>query len=151
MNLRKARMSDIETIHGVINNYAAQGLMLPRSRNMLYENLREFIVAEEDDKFLGTGALHILWEDLAEVRALAIAPEAVRRGVGRRLVAALVEEARALEIPRVFALTYQQEFFAKCGFRVLEKEAMPQKVWKECINCPKFPNCDEVAMIYAAG
>ncbi|MGE5597891.1 MAG: N-acetyltransferase [Bacteroidota bacterium] len=147
MNLRKARMSDVESIHRLINEYAGQGLMLGRSRNMLYENLREFTVVEEEGRFLGTGALHIIWEDLAEIRALALEPDCQRRGIGRRLVEALIEEARSLEIGTVFALTYQTEFFAKCGFRTVAKEDMPQKVWKECINCPKFPHCDEVAMV----
>lgn len=148
MLLRKAKMSDVEDIHRLINDYAAKGLMLPRSRIALYENLREFTVAEEDGAFLGTGALHIIWEDLAEIRALAVAPQATGRGIGRRLVEALLLEARDLQIPTVFALTYQTEFFAKCGFRPVEKDEMPQKVWKECINCPKFPHCDEVATIY---
>jgi amino-acid N-acetyltransferase len=122
--------------------------MLARSRSMLYENLREFTVAEEDGRFLGTGALHIIWEDLAEIRTLAIVPEAIGRGIGRRLVAALLDEGRPLEIPTVFALTYQPGFFEKCGFHPAQKEEMPPKIWKECINCPKFPNCDEVAVVY---
>lgn len=147
MNLRKARMSDVEAIHRLINEYAGQGLMLGRSRNMLYENLREFTVVEEDGRFLGAGALHIIWEDLAEVRALALEPAVQRRGIGRRLVETLIDEARTLEIGTVFALTYQPDFFGKCGFRAVGKEEMPQKVWKECINCPKFPHCDEVAMV----
>ena len=148
MNLRKAKMSDIEEIHRLINDYANQGLMLPRSRSMLYENLREFTVVETQGTLVGTGALHIIWEDLAEVRALALRPEYTRQGLGRRLVGALIDEARALEIKKVFALTYQPEFFEKCGFRRVQKDEMPQKVWKECINCPKFPHCDEIALIH---
>lgn len=148
VNLRKARMSDVESIHQLINEYAARGLMLPRSRSMLYENLREFTVLEEAGKYIGSGALHIIWEDLAEIRALALHPDFTGRGLGRRLVAALIDEARALEINKVFALTSQPEFFQRCGFKPMEKDEMPQKVWKECINCPKFPNCDEVALIY---
>ncbi|MGE5551805.1 MAG: N-acetyltransferase [Bacteroidota bacterium] len=148
MMLRKAKMSDVESIHRLINDYAAQGLMLGRSRNMLYENLREFTVVEEEGRFLGTGALHIIWEDLAEIRALALEPDVIKHGIGRRLVETLIEEARALEIRTVFALTYQPGFFEKCGFRVVHKDDMPQKVWKECINCPKFPHCDEIAMTY---
>lgn len=145
---RKARMSDVENLHTLINSYAQRGLMLARSRSMLYESLREFTVAEENGKFLGTGSLHIIWEDLAEVRALAIVEEAARKGIGRQLVEVLVKEARELGIPKVFALTYQKEFFEKCGFKLVEKEEMSPKVWKECINCPKFPKCDEYAMIY---
>jgi len=145
---RKAKMSDVERIHQLINEYAAKGLMLGRSRNMLYENLREFTIIEQDGEFLGTGALHIIWENLAEVRALALPEKATGRGLGKLLVAKLVEEAKSLEIETVFALTYQTEFFEKCGFNTVKKEDMPQKVWKECINCPKFPHCDEVAMVY---
>ncbi len=148
VNLRKAKMSDVESIHHLINDYAAKGLMLGRSRNMLYESLREFTVAEEDGAFAGTGALHIIWEDLAEIRALALEPDKTGRGMGRLLVRSLIDEAHALEIKTVFALTYQPAFFEKCGFRIVQKDDMPQKVWKECINCPKFPHCDEVAVVY---
>lgn len=144
---RKAKMTDVENLHTLINSYAEKGLMLPRSRSMIYECLREFTVVEEDGKFLGTGGLHIIWEDLAEIRALALVEEVKGRGIGRKLVEMLVEEARSLGIPRVFALTYQKEFFEKCGFKLVDKEQMPHKVWKECINCPKFPNCDEHAMM----
>lgn len=144
---RKAKMTDVENLHTLINSYATKGLMLPRSRSMIYESLREFTVVEDDGKFLGTGGLHIIWEDLAEIRALALVESATGRGIGRKLVEMLVEEARSLGIPRVFALTYQKEFFEKCGFRLIDKEEMPHKVWKECINCPKFPNCDEYAMM----
>lgn len=151
---RKAKMDDVENLHRLINSYAEKGLMLPRSRSMIYECLREFTVVEDDGEFLGTGGLHIIWEDLAEIRALALVESATRGGIGRQLVAKLLEEARSLGIPRVFALTYQKEFFEKCGFRLIDKEQMPHKVWKECINCPKFPNCDEHAMmieVFAAG
>lgn len=145
---RKAKMNDAESIHGLINNYAEQGLMLARSRSMIYECLREFTVVEGDNgEFLGVGGLHIIWEDLAEVRALALDPQCLGKGIGKELVNALVEEARDLGIGRAFALTYQTDFFARCGFTVVKKEEMSPKVWKECINCPKFPNCDEVAMI----
>lgn len=144
---RKAKMVDVENLHKLINSYAEKGLMLPRSRSMIYESLWEFTVVEEDGKFLGTGGLHIIWEDLAEIRALALVDYATGRGTGRRLVKILVDEAKSLGIPRVFALTYQKEFFKKCGFTLIDKEQMPHKVWKECINCPQFPNCDEQAMM----
>lgn len=146
MNIRKARMSDIEAIHALINNYAADGLMLARSRSMLYESLREFSVVEEGGEVVGVGGLHIIWADLAEIRALAISPAFTGRGFGRQLVASLVEEARSLDIPRVFALTMCVPFFAKCGFIEVSKETLPQKAWKECINCPQFPNCTETAV-----
>ncbi|HBG17216.1 MAG TPA: N-acetyltransferase [Firmicutes bacterium] len=147
MNLRKAKVADVENIHALINHYAQKGLMLARSRSMLYEFLREFIVVEENGVFLGTGGLHIIWEDLAEIRALAVVEEAVGRGIGHQIVGKLIEEAGKLGIPRVFALTYQKDFFIKCGFKEIPKETLSTKVWKECINCPKFPNCDEIAVI----
>ncbi|WP_131917953.1 N-acetyltransferase [Heliophilum fasciatum] len=145
--LRKARMNDVEAIHALISENAAEGLMLARPRSLLYESLRDMTVAEENGKIIGTGSLHILWEDLAEIRGLAIAKEGRGRGIGRAIVEALTEEARGLGLARVFALTYQDGFFAKCGFRIVSKEQLPHKVWKECIDCPKFPNCDEIAML----
>jgi amino-acid N-acetyltransferase len=140
-------MRDVENLHSLVNEFAEKGLMLPRSRNTLYEALREFTVIEDGDKFVGAGALHIIWDNLAEIRAVAIRPEYQHQGIGQHLILELLNEALTLEISQVFALTYQVDFFTKCGFRVVQKEEMPSKVWKECINCPKFPNCDEVAMI----
>jgi amino-acid N-acetyltransferase len=147
ITFRKSKMRDVEDLHRLINELAEQGLMLPRSRSALYESLREFTVIEDEGKFVGGGALHIIWEDLAEIRALAIKPEYHGQGIGKRLVAELIKEAKEIGIPQVFALTYQTDFFKKCGFQEIVKEKMPQKVWKDCINCPKFPNCDEVAVI----
>lgn len=147
MIFRKATMADVSKIQSLINGYADQGLMLPRPLNMIFEGLRDFVVAEDDGEILGTAALHVVWQDLAEVRSMAIAPSAARKGVGRKLVEILLEEARVLGITEVFALTYQPGFFVKCGFTIVSKEALPHKVWKECINCPKFPNCDEIAMV----
>ncbi len=151
VELRKAKVADVENIHALINHYAQRGLMLPRSRSMLYQFLREFTVAEEDGVFLGVGGLHIIWEDLAEIRALALAEHAVRKGIGRQLVGKLIEEAKQLGIPQVFVLTYQPGFFKKCGFHEIPKEKLSTKVWKECIDCPKFPNCDETALIIETG
>lgn len=147
MIMRKAKISDVESIHTLITYYAEQDLMLARSRNMLYENLREFTVAEDRGQVVAAGSLHITWQDLAEIRAMAVTPDYKKKGIGRRLVSKFIEEARELEIPRIFALTYQDGFFAKCGFSIIDKDSLPQKVWKECVNCPKFPNCEEIAMI----
>jgi len=147
MKYRKAKITDVEPIHALITYYADRGLMLARSRAMLYESLREFTIAEDQGFVIGAGALNIIWEDLAEIRALAVAPEYAGRGIGRSLVKTFIDESRELAIPRIFALTYQQVFFEKCGFQVVAKESLPHKVWKECVNCPKFPNCEEVAMI----
>lgn len=147
MIYRKPTFKDVEAIHKLVNDYAETGLMLARSRNVLYETLRDMIIAEEDGLVVGVGALHLVWDELAEVRALAVAPQVVRKGVGATIVARLTEEAKALGVKTLFALTYQPEFFAKQGFVEANKDKLPHKVWKECINCPKFPNCDEIAMI----
>lgn len=147
MIYRKARISDVESIHALISHYAQEGLMLARSRAMLYEFIRDFTVAEENGVVIGAGGLHILWEDLAEVRALAVAPEFTQKGVGRAMMDNFLQEALELGIPKVFALTYQQGFFEKCGFHVVSKDELPHKVWKECIECPQFPKCDEIAVM----
>jgi len=147
LRIRKAKLSDVEAIHGLISYYAEKNLMLARPRAVLYEALREFTVAEVNGRLVGAGSLHIIWEDLGEVRALAVDPDYAGQGIGRTLVRAFLAEARELELPRLFALTYQEGFFIKCGFRIIPKEELPQKVWKDCINCPKFPKCEESAVI----
>jgi acetyltransferase, GNAT family len=144
---RKARFDDIESIFGLVHIYAAQGEMLPRSRNTLYENLRDMVIAESGSKVVGVGALHIMWDRLAEVRMMAIAPAYMRRGIGTEIVRWLLDEGDALGIEKVFTLTYKPDFFRKLGFIRISREELPQKVWKECIDCPKYPNCDEIAMI----
>lgn len=146
MIIRKARLSDVEEIHKLVNYYAENGLMLPRPRSVLYESIRDFAVAEIDNEIVGTGALHILWLDLAEIRTLAVTERLAKQGIGKQLVQFFLNEARELVIPKVFTLTYQPGFFQKSGFQIVHKENMPQKVWKDCINCPKFPNCDEICL-----
>ena len=113
----------------------------------LYETLRDFILAEQDGEVVGVGALHIIWDELAEIRSLAVVPSAVKVGVGRNIVDKLTEEARELGVKTVFALTYQPGFFAKLDFHEVPKETLSPKVWKECINCSKFPHCDEIALV----
>ena len=144
---RKAKFSDVEDILKLINDYAEQGLMLPRARNTLYEGLREFILAEENGKIVGIAALHLVWEELGEIRALAVHPDKTKSGIGRKIVDMLTEEAKELGVKTLFALTYQPGFFSKLDFKEVPKESVPHKMWKECINCPKFPNCDEIAMV----
>jgi amino-acid N-acetyltransferase len=139
-------MCDIEEVHRLITYFADRGDMLARPRSLLYEGLRGIIVVEIDGLLVGTGMLHIIWEDLAEIRALAVHPDHQMRGMGRRLVESFLSEARELKIPRVIALTYHPAFFLKCGFKAVPKEKLAQKVWGECINCPKFPKCDEEAV-----
>ncbi|UWG98656.1 N-acetyltransferase [Dehalobacter sp. DCM] len=146
---RRAKLSDVEDILSLINYYAEQGIMLPRTRSTLYEGIREVIVAVDgdSDRVVGTGSLHIIWDDLAEIRTLAVDENYRGQGIGRKIIDLLLDEARELHCPKVFTLTYQVEFFKHMGFTLTDKNAMPHKVWRDCINCVKFPNCDENAMI----
>ncbi|MBR4904667.1 MAG: N-acetyltransferase [Selenomonadaceae bacterium] len=144
---RKPTFADVDEIHDLIAGYAAQGIMLPKPHNVLYETLREFIVAEnEDKKIVGVGALHLTWNELAEVRSMAVHPDFSRKGIGSAIVKKLLAEGQAVGVKKFFTLTYQPEFFKSLGFEMTTKESLPHKIWKECIECPKFPNCDEIAM-----
>lgn len=146
--IRKARMSDVKGIHQLIAEYSQKGDMLPRSLADIYENLRDYFVFLGDDgELVGSAAIHIMWEDLAEVRSLAVREGRMRRGVGTQLVESCISEAIMLGIARVFALTYKPEFFEKLGFNVVEKAELPQKIWTDCLKCSKFPDCDEVALV----
>jgi amino-acid N-acetyltransferase len=145
--IRRATLADVEDMHRLINFFAGRELMLPKSRSQLYQNVRDFFVAEKDGQFAGCGALHILWGDLGEIRSLAVTEAFQGRGLGRLLANVLLHDAMMLKLPRVFALTYQREFFERLGFVEVDKGTMPQKVWGECMDCPKFPNCDEIAMV----
>ncbi len=147
MQYRRATFKDVESIHKLVNDYAEQGLMLARSRNTLYETLRDFILAEENGRVVGVGALHLVWDELAEIRAMAVAPDYAGKGIGLAIVNQLADDAGELGVKTLFTLTYQPVFFAKAGFHEVPKERLSQKVWKDCINCSKFPNCDEIAMI----
>lgn len=146
MAIRKARIPDAKAIHKLLITYAQQELMLSRSLPDIYELIRSFYVYEVDGEVLGAVSLHICWEDLAEVRSLAVAGGQMKKGIGRQLVQACLEEARELGLKKVFALTYQPGFFEKMGFHYIEKAELPQKIWSDCVKCPKFPDCDEIAM-----
>jgi amino-acid N-acetyltransferase len=145
--LRKAQIADIKNIWKLLSHFAERGDMLSRSLSELYEALRDFYIFEEEGKLIGAAALHIVWENLAEIRSVAVAEEAERKGIGSKLVNACIDEAKSLGLPRVFCLTYKPEFFGRFGFKVADKTELPQKVWGDCIKCPKFPECDEIAMI----
>ncbi len=146
MAIRKARIPDAKAIHKLLITYAQRELMLSRSLPDIYERIRAFYVYEVAGEILGTVILQICWEDLAEVRSLAVAETQVKKGIGRQLVQACLEEARELGLKKVFALTYQPVFFEKMGFQYIEKSELPQKIWSDCVKCPKFPDCDEIAM-----
>ncbi|UCF32175.1 MAG: N-acetyltransferase [bacterium] len=145
--MRKARITDVPVIHGLVNHYASQGEMLGRSRSELYEGIRDFFVAEIQGRVVGCSALHVNWEDLAEVRSLAVAAECQGSGIGKALVKACVDEAKDLGIARVYALTYRPGFFEGLGFDKIAKESLPHKVWGDCLKCPQFPNCEEDAVM----
>ncbi len=145
--VRKATMRDIAGILDLINGYARKGLMLPRTEFEMSENIRDFTVVMAQGRVLGCGALHFYSPTVGEIRSLAVADEAKAHGVGRRLVEALVQEADDYALDAVFAFTYVVEFFRKVGFEEVERGALPLKVWKDCVRCPKFQCCDEVAML----
>ena len=148
MIYRKARFQDAETIYNLIYDYAQKGEMLARSRNTIYETMRDMVVAEnEDGEVVGVGGLHITWDSLAEVRSLAVSPKYKRHGIGSGIVKELIREGKEMGVKKIFTLTYKPQFFVTLGFREVKKEDLPHKVWKECIDCPKFPDCDETAMI----
>lgn len=150
MKIRKAKISDVPLIHKLVNEFAGKGEMLPRALNDLYENIRDIFVY--DDRGLkGVCALHVLWEDLAEVRSLAVREEFQGRGIGKALVKHCLKEARTLGTKKVFALTYHFAFFKKIGFREIDKAKLPHKIWGDCLRCPKFPECDEHAVIIELG
>ncbi|MFZ8832002.1 MAG: N-acetyltransferase [Thermodesulfobacteriaceae bacterium] len=145
--VRKAKLSDVKYIYKLILYFAKRGDLVPRPLSELYENVREFFVYEDKDLIVGVCGLHILWEDLAEIRSLAVAEEYQKQGIGKELVLACLKEAEDLGIDRVFALTNSPEFFKKLGFEEVAKSELPQKVWADCIRCSKFPDCDEVAVL----
>ncbi|MBV8076241.1 MAG: N-acetyltransferase [Planctomycetaceae bacterium] len=148
MNIRPARVGDVPAIHELIRTFADRKQMIRRSLGELYESIREFIVAVDDDgQIIGCVALHVFWEDLAELKCLAVSEQAQGRGVGRMLVDACWEAACDLEIATVFTLTYVADFFEKCDYHRIEKAELPHKIWNECVRCPLFPNCNEVALI----
>jgi amino-acid N-acetyltransferase len=148
VGIRKAIIGDVGRIQALVNHYASKETMLGLSLSEIYDQIRDFTVAEGPRRTLiGVCALHVIWDDLAEIRSLAVDPKIRRRGVGRSLVEHCLEEARGLQIPKVFALTYQAEFFRRIGFERVDKGELPHKVWRDCLKCTKFPNCDETAVL----
>lgn len=148
MKVEKAKIGDASQIHKLVNHFAEKGEMLPRALSEVYENMRDFVVAREEDRVVACAALHIFWSDLAEVRAVTVSEDSQNRGIGAYLVQACLKDAEELGIPEVFCLTYKPAFFEKFGFQQVDKAELPRKVWIECYRCPKFPNCDEVALTY---
>jgi amino-acid N-acetyltransferase len=148
MKVEKATIDDVKKMHELVNKFAGKGEMLPRALSEIYENLRDyFVIRDTDGIVMACGALHISWADLAEVKALAVDESRHKKGMGAALIKSCVEEARSLGIPRIFCLTYKPGFFQKQGFNLVEKTELPRKIWAECYSCPKFPDCDEVALV----
>ncbi len=146
--LRKALMSDVRPIHSLLNFFADQRELLPRSLSEVYENLQQFFVVTKDEKVVGCCALYVTWEGLAEVKALAVAPEYQGRGLGKWLLETIVEEARKLGVSTLFTLTIREGLFKKFGFKKAKKSVLPHKVWTECVRCPYFPeSCIETSLV----
>lgn len=146
--VRPAAIGDVPYIHHLVENYAAQGNLLPRPMGELYRHLRDFFVVEVNAKIAGCGALEIFTEDLGEIRSLVVDDQYKRHGLGRLLVDRLLAEARTIGLRRIMALTYVPEFFHKLGFKTVPKETLPEKVWGICVKCYKFNNCDEIAVLH---
>ncbi|MFW6287033.1 MAG: N-acetyltransferase [Candidatus Sumerlaeota bacterium] len=149
--IRKATPADVQSIHRLLTQASKVSAVLPRSRAALFDTIRDFFVFEEGGQVLACCALHIVWDDLAEIKSLSVDPGLQGKGIGRALANACIEEARRLGLPRVFALTGVPDFFLRDGFREISKEKLPHKVWGDCINCPKYPDCDETAVVYDIG
>ena len=148
--IRKAVVGDVLAIHKMLGHYGSQGLLLPRPLSELYDHLRDFHVLVkrgDSSKILGVCALGGCWEELAEIRSLAVSEDLHGKGYGSQLVRTCLDEAKSLGIKRVFTLTYTEQFFSKMGFRLVEKSVLPHKVWADCLKCAKFPDCDETAML----
>ena len=147
--IRKATVRDVKAIHRLLKKHADRGELLPRALSDLYDDVRDFSLFQEKKagSIIGICALHVCWEDLAEVRSLAVRRQYRGKGIGSMLVTAALAEAGELQVRRVFTLTYRPDFFNKHGFRIVDKATLPQKIWAECIKCVKFPDCDEIAML----
>ena len=148
--IRKATMNDVKPIQKLLEHYAQKGLLLPRSLSELYGYLRDYYVFVPDDgdnEPRGTCALHLCWEDLSEIKSLAVDEAYTRQGIGTKLVEACISEAITLGIYKIFALTYQADFFNRFGFKIVDKGRLPHKIWSVCLKCVKFPECDEIAVL----
>jgi amino-acid N-acetyltransferase len=149
MEIRPAKVSDVKGMHAIVEHYANNKEMLHRSLNAIYENIQEFVVLERESKVIACGALHVSWEDLAEIKALAVGEEYKGQGIGTKIVEKLQENAKRLGIRKVFTLTFKPEFFKKLGYVEIPKEMLPHKIWSECVNCYLFPDCGEVPLLFS--
>ena len=145
--VEKARINDATQVHKLINDFADKGEMLARPLSEIYENIRDYFVVKEGERVIACAALHVNWSDLAEIKSVAVDEDSQRQGIGDQLIKACLDEAKELGIATIFCLSYTPTFFEKFGFTQVDKMELPRKVWTECYRCPKFPNCDEVALI----
>jgi len=147
--IRKATLRDVKSIHRLVAEQAQSGHILARAVSELYSQVRDFLVTieEQSGEIIGCGALHIVWEDLAEIRSLAVRTSYQRKGIGSQLIEALLEEARSMRVKQVFVLTYRTALFERFGFEIMDKGLLPHKIWADCIRCTKFPECDEIALV----
>jgi amino-acid N-acetyltransferase len=147
--IRKATMRDVKPIQKLLEHYAQKGLLLPRSLSELYGYLRDYYVFIPDgqEELRGVCALHLCWEDLAEIKSLAVDESYAGQGIGTHLVEACISEAITLGLYKIFALTYRVDFFNRFGFKEVDKNLLPHKIWSDCLKCVKFPECDEIAVL----
>jgi amino-acid N-acetyltransferase len=147
--IRKATLQDVKSIHRLVAEQAQSGHLLARAVAELYAQVRDFLVTigEQPDEIIGCGALHIVWEDLAEIRSLAVRSSNQRHGIGSQLIEALLDEARSMGVRQVFVLTYRTALFERLGFKIMDKSRLPHKIWADCVRCAKFPECDEIALV----
>jgi len=146
--VEKATIKDVTQMHKLINYFADKGEMLARPLSEIYENIRDYFIVRQGERVIACAALHVNWLDLAEIKSLAVAEDSQKLGIGNQLVEACLKEAEELGIATIFCLTYKPAFFEQLGFSQIDKMELPHKVWAECYRCPKFPDCDEVALIY---
>jgi amino-acid N-acetyltransferase len=145
--IREATVNDVDTMVILINQFAKKGMMLPKTPYKIYSTIQNFYVAEVNNEIVGCVALSIIWKDLAEICSLAVSTESRGKGIGKQLVLHSIQKAKELKIPKVIALTYQDKFFEKLGFQLVDKDQFPRKLWRECLECPKLENCDEMAYV----
>jgi amino-acid N-acetyltransferase len=143
----RARVGDASSVHHLISSFADKGEVLPRALSEIYDGIRDYFVVRKGSRVVACAALHVTWVDLAEIRSLAVDEQEQKQRIGSLLVQACVDEAKELGIPKIFCLVRKPAFFERYGFKLIDKTELPQKVWAECFRCPKFPNCDEVALI----
>ena len=145
--LRGAHINDVEQMNKLVNHFAQRDLMLARPLGELYENIRDYYVYVENGSIVGCAALHIFWKDLAEIKSIAVEEDYQKKGIGKQLIQKCLEEGKALGISRLFVLTYIPEFFERMGFKLIDKDLLPHKIWTECVKCYKFPDCGEVSLV----